>query len=102
MSTEDGAGRLGAALEQFDAANRQDPRSVEVAGREFPQELLYGRRMSRRLASYEAGASEELQLAVRSQHLCRWRLPRSSFPAGRRGYLRWRRACASMHAELSS
>ena len=102
MSTEDGAGRLRAALEQFDAANGKDPRSVVVAGREFPQELLYGRRMSRRLASYEAGASEELQLAVRSQHLCRWRLPRSSFPAGRPGYLSWRRACAAMHAELSS
>src|SRR5688572_22788766 len=46
-------------------------------------------------------ASETLLLAVRAQHLCRWRIPRDSFPDGRLGYRAWRTACAKLHAELA-
>lgn len=90
------------ALESFDAANAEDPRREKVGGREIAQELLYGRRMSACLERYAAEASEALRLAVRSQHLCRWRILRTSYAQGRRGYLAWRRACAAMHAELAT
>jgi hypothetical protein len=44
-------------------------------------------------------ASEELLLAVRAQHVCRWTLPRSDFPEGRAGYLSWRERLKKFHAE---
>src|SRR5690606_33808005 len=47
-------------------------------------------------------ASEPLQLAARSQHLCRWEIPRESYPAGRAGYLRWRRDLQQFHARKSA
>ncbi len=42
--------------------------------------------------------SESLLLAARAHHLRRWTVPRSSFPAGRAGYLRWRRGLHAQHA----
>ena len=47
----------------------------------------------------EPDASEELQLAVRGQHLCRWQIPRETYPMDRAGYLKWRNDCKQMHAE---
>jgi hypothetical protein len=44
-------------------------------------------------------ASLELRLAARCQHLCRFAIPRESFPDGRIGYLQWRKAAARFHAE---
>ena len=43
-------------------------------------------------------ASEELRLAARSQHLCRWMIPRDSYPKTRAGYLQWREALRKFHA----
>jgi hypothetical protein len=57
--------------------------------------------MTRWLERLEPAASEELRLAARAQHLCRWRIERSSYPDGRQGYLRWRRECAELHARLA-
>ena len=92
---------LESAWDRFDEANDEDPRRVSFGDDEVGEEWLYGRRMSACLGGFEAEPSEALQLAVRSQHLCRWRLPRSSHAAGRSGYLEWRRACAEMHADLA-
>lgn len=89
-------------MERFDAANREDPRRDQDAGEPVPREWLYSQRMSAWLERLEPAASEELRLAVRAQHLCRWRLERTRFPAGRSGYLAWRRACAEMHAALAA
>ena len=44
-------------------------------------------------------ASEALRLAARGQHICRWTIPRDSYPMDRAGYLRWRNECKRMHAE---
>src|SRR5438105_4176918 len=44
-------------------------------------------------------ASEELRLAARSQHLCRWMIPRDSYPRTRPGYLQWREALKKFHAQ---
>lgn len=97
-----GDGRYRAAIERIDAANRQDPNRESWQGQSYPKELLYSERMSAWLERLAPDASEELRLAVRAQHLCRWRLPRSDYPAGRHGYLEWRRGCARMHAELAA
>lgn len=43
-------------------------------------------------------ASDALRLAARAHHLRRWELPRSDYPPGRAGYLRWRQAQQRRHA----
>lgn len=93
--------RLEQTLAAFDAANAEDPNLVEVDGSRGPKELIYGQRMSRWLARFAPGASEPLQLAVRAQHLCRWKNPRADYPQDRPGYKRWRQDCAHMHARLA-
>ena len=44
-------------------------------------------------------ASEELRLAARCQHLCRWMVPRESYPMTRAGYLKWREGLKHFHAQ---
>ena len=44
-------------------------------------------------------ASEALRISVRAAHLGRYTLPRSEFPAGRSGYLRWRQRLYREQAE---
>jgi hypothetical protein len=44
------------------------------------------------------GASETLRLAARCQHICRWMIPRDSYPMTRPGYLRWRSDLKNFHA----
>lgn len=47
-------------------------------------------------------ASEELRLAARSQHLCRWQIPRARYEMTRAGYHQWRTELKKFHAEKSS
>jgi hypothetical protein len=93
--------RFLAAISQFDALNNQDPNSEMDGGKSFPKEVLYAERMSKRLLLFYPEASEALQLAARSQHLCRWKIPRSDFPMGRTGYFLWRTKLKKFHAELA-
>lgn len=79
-----------AAGAAIDRANAEDPKGVE---------LLYGRRMVDWVRKLAPGASEELLLASRAQHLRRWTVPRSSYPEGRSGYLRWREGLKKFHAD---
>lgn len=58
--------------------------------------------MSGRLSVYLPSASDLLQIAVRAQHIERWTIRRDRFPAGRRGYLRWRTALANHHAQRTT
>lgn len=90
--------RFDAALARFDAVNAEDPRRE---GGE-PHELVYARRMTACLDRLAPDAPEELRLAVRAQHIGRWRLPRDRFPEGRAGYKRWRSECARMHADIAA
>jgi hypothetical protein len=94
------ANRLQAVLEAIDAANRADPVIDAGAGR--PRALLYGERMSARLAVFDGAASEALAIAVRAQHIERWRLPRETYPEGRIGYLRWRKDLQRHHASRAA
>ena len=88
-----------AAVEAIDRANSEDPRTQEADGRTWPQEVLYSRRMTDWVARLAPGASEELRLAVRAQHFRRWEVPRSTYPEGRLGYLRWRKDLKKIHAD---
>lgn len=86
--------RLSRALDLIDAANAADPtREGEV-----PAALLYGQRMTAEQQTLLPDAGEVLQIACRGQHVERWLLPRTDFPAGKAGYLDWRREQARRHA----
>ncbi len=93
--------RFSDAIERIDAANGADPESEEVDGRSMPKALLYGLRMSACLEDLAPGASEALRLAVRCQHIQRWKIPRSDFPVGRLGYRQWRTELAWYHAHTA-
>ena len=89
------------AIAAIDAVHTEDP-SLETEGeRRAPAELLYAERMTRRLAAIAPDASEALRLAARAQHLARFRVPRSSQPDGRAGYLKWRTEQQKAHAALA-
>ncbi|MCE8014172.1 DUF4202 domain-containing protein [Billgrantia desiderata] len=79
------------AMTELDALHAQDPRQVEVEGETLPLELWHAGRMSAWLERVVEAPSELVQIAVRSQHLQRWEVPRSEYPEGRVGYLTWRR-----------
>lgn len=93
--------RFSDAIERIDAANGADPEMEEADGRSWPKALLYGLRMSACLADLAPGASEALRLAVRCQHIQRWKIPRGDFPVGRLGYRQWRTELAWYHAQTA-
>jgi hypothetical protein len=94
--------RFERAIALFDAANAQDPRmDTGDDGQPVPRELLYGRRMSEMLDRYRPDAGEVARLAVRAQHIERWKSPRQDFPMTRQGYLQWRTQLYRFHAETA-
>ncbi len=93
--------RLEDALSGFDAANAEDPSTETVDGQPVPKELIYGQRMSARLASFAPGAPEAVQLAARAQHIRRWEVPRDTYPEGRAGYLKWRTDLYKRHGQIA-
>jgi hypothetical protein len=93
--------RLDDALRRFDEANAEDPNTEMVNGQPLPKELVYGQRMSVRLAGFAPDAPETVKLAARAQHIRRWEVPRDSYPEGRAGYLKWRTDLHKRHAEIA-
>ena len=87
------------ALRRFDEANARDPNREIVDGVPQPRELLYAQRLVKWVLRLCPGASEELRLAARCQHICRWEIPRSSHPMTRTGYLQWRATLKKFHAQ---
>ena len=92
------AERLRRALAAIDAANAGDPHRLRVRGESRPKELAHAELVSEWVARLAPDPGEALLLAARAHHLRRWTIPRSEYPAGRRGYLRWRRALQVLHA----
>jgi len=90
------------AIKLFDQANSLDPNKETWNDQEYPKELLYGIRMSEKLAEFAPNASEALRLAARCQHICRWEIPRNSYEMNRVGYLTWRRDLHKFHAQKAS
>jgi hypothetical protein len=99
VNTDD---RFNRAIQLFDDANRQDPNHTSADGIEYPDALLYARRMTDWLLKIEPNASEALRLAARSQHILRWQIQRSRYPMTRAGYHEWRNDLAVFHARESA
>ena len=64
----------------------------------MPLALAQGRQAEDWVVRLDPGASAALRLAARAHHLRRWAVPRSDYPQGRAGYLRWRSAQSDRHA----
>ena len=86
---------LGAAFAAIDVANAADPTLFEGE----PLALVQGRLADEWVLQLHPKASAPLRLAARAHHLRRWAVPRSSYPEGRPGYLRWRRDQKTRHGE---
>jgi len=86
---------LAAAFEAIDAANAADPTLFDGE----PLAQVQGRLADGWGLQLVPTASDALRLAARAHHLRRWVVPRSSYPDGRPGYLRWRRDQKTRHAE---
>src|SRR5882724_4556398 len=93
------ASRFEAACRGFDTANSFDPNLEIIEGMARPRELIYAERLTHWVLKLCPDASEELRLAARCQHICRWMIARSSYPMTRPGYLKWREDLKKFHAE---
>lgn len=86
----------------IDAENAQDPNQEIYQSQTYPKELLYSNRMYERLMNFHPNASEEVQIAAKAQHICRWKMPRETYPMDRVGYLKWREDLKKFHAKLTA
>jgi hypothetical protein len=94
--------RFERAIALFDAANGEDPREeIGPDGERHPRELLYSRRMTEMLERFAPEAPEAVKLAVRAQHIQRWKSARESYPMDRNGYLQWRTNLYKFHADTA-
>lgn len=91
--------RFRRAVASIDTRNSDDPNQIEVRGKLRPKELAHAELATEWIEQLVAEPSEALRLAARAHHLRRWAIARSSYPAGRAGYHRWRRALQQLHAE---
>src|SRR5574340_445777 len=85
------------AMALFDAANSEDPNQDEGQ----PKELLYAKRMSDMIARFAPEAAEAAQLAVRAQHIQRWKVPRNTYPMTKEGYHAWRTGLYAFQADTA-
>jgi hypothetical protein len=91
--------RFDAAIRRFDEENSHDPNQETIAGVSQPRELVHARWLTEWVMKLCPEASEELRLAARCQHICRWLVPRDSYPMTRVGYLKWREGLKKFHAD---
>jgi hypothetical protein len=92
-------GQLGAAIAAIDARNAEDQVRLVVEGVERPKELVHAELVTAWVERFDPDASDAQLLAARAHHLRRWALPRTDYPEGRAGYLRWRTEAKRRHAE---
>jgi hypothetical protein len=93
--------RFAEAIRRFDAENSGDPNFEIVLGESHPRELIHAQWLTEWVLKLSPNASEPLRLAARCQHICRWKIPRDSYPLDKPGYLRWRADLKKFHAEKS-
>ena len=93
---------IAAAINAIDKINAEDPNQELVDGVSYPSELLHSIRLTDEILSLDPQAGPELLVAARSQHIARWKVPRSSYPEGKVAYLTWRKDLAKMHAAVTS
>ncbi|MCY3888445.1 MAG: DUF4202 domain-containing protein [bacterium] len=90
--------RLRAALDAIDVANADDPHTIEIGGEVRSKEQAHAELMTEWVKRLDPDAQDAQLVAARAHHLRRWVLPRSDYPEGRAGYLRWRTAQTKRHA----
>ena len=90
--------RLADAIAAIDAANADDPNTIEVRGTVRSKEQAHAELMTEWLERLDPEADDAQHLAARAHHLRRWSVPRADHPEGRAGYLRWRTALKRQHA----
>ncbi len=90
--------RFHRAIQAIDAANAADPNVITARGATRPKELVHAELVTEYVGRLRPDAGEPLLLAARAHHIRRWQIPRASYPDGRTGYLRWRRALHDFHA----
>ena len=90
-----------AAIVAFDRTNAEDPLQDGAGEWAMPKALRYAQRMTEMQRRFAPDASEALCLALRAQHIQRWKIPRSDFPEGKAGYLQWRTFLYHFHAETA-
>ena len=95
------ATRFAEAIRRFDLENSRDPNTETVNGQPHPRELIYAHWLTEWVVKLSPDASEPLRLTARCQHICRWEIPRNSYPMDKPGYLRWRADLKKFHAEKS-
>lgn len=86
---------------KMNAINATDPQMIETTEGPRPRELVMAERLEVWVRRLQPHASVPLLLAARSQHLGRFRLPRSEYPEGRIAYLKWRKDQSKAHAALA-
>jgi hypothetical protein len=91
--------QLEAALAPIDRANAVDPNRVAWRGGSEPLAQLQGVLATDWVHRLRTDADPALLLAARAHHLRRWTVPRATYPAGRAGYLRWRKDLKQRHAD---
>jgi hypothetical protein len=74
--------------------------AIDAENAERPDQLAHSHSVYEWVTRLRADAPEALLLAARACHIRRWEVPRSSYPDGRAGYLKWRRALYERHATL--
>lgn len=87
---------LPAALRAIDASHHTDPRRTSGG---LPFEWDHAERLTVWVRRLVADPSDTLLIAARGQHIERWTRPRSTYPEGRTGYLRWREDLKTFHAD---
>ncbi|MFD1613791.1 DUF4202 domain-containing protein [Gelatiniphilus marinus] len=92
--------RFESTIALIDKKNSEDPNVYRIYDLDYPKELLYSQRMTRKLLQFNPNASKALQIAARAQHICRWKINRDDYPMDRVGYLKWRETLKKMHSEI--
>src|SRR5260221_14646057 len=89
-------------LRKFGDENPRDPNLVVIDGTAQPRELIYAQWLADWVLRLCPEPSDALQLAARTQHICRWMIPRNSYPMTLAGYLGARQALNRFHAQKST
>ena len=89
------------AFALFDDYNKQDPHKIIYDGEIYAAEYFYALQLYNWVKKLEPSAGEALLLASRAQHIGRWKTPRTEYPAGKAGYLTWRKDVKKFHAQTA-
>ncbi len=85
--------------ELIDSANAKDLNIENDGNKDWPKELLYTHRMADMLQRFAPDADDVIGLAIRAQHIERWKSPRSDYPMDKKGYYQWRTQLYQFHAD---